>query len=166
MNLNSLLRLGLVTGLSVLAVLPLMAFDFHKELPSTIPSQSTEIVVASTAETTMKTSERPADLSPATLAATYKGHSGCLPTNQDFEIAIDVLDASTGVYRVRNLLDEGQVLRAKLKDGKLDMGKQKMGSYTVTGNIEYLENPARLETRVKYDDGVGYCDDVSVFTKL
>jgi hypothetical protein len=164
MKFNSLLRLGLITGLSVMTLMPLMAFDFHTNKPSTTLATSIETaaVVAASPVT-----EAPAaiDLGPAVLAATYKGHSGCLPTNQDFEVRVEVLDAANDMYRVVNLLDEGQTLKAKLKDGKLDMGKQRMGSYMVTGNIQYLENPARIETRVKYDDGVGYCDDVSVFVK-
>jgi hypothetical protein len=159
MKFNSLLRLGLVTGLSVMAMMPLMAFDFHAPEPTT--ATTTILETATLAPET----PAPADLGPALLAATYKGHSGCVATNHDFEITVDVLDAANSIYRVRNLLDEGQTLKAKLKDGKLDMGRQRMGSYTVTGSIQYLENPSRLETRVKYDDGVGYCDDVSVFVK-
>ena len=160
MKLNSLLHLGVVTGLSLMALLPLMAFDFHKPAPTTITNTTADVSPAITSAIA------PSDFGAKVLAASYKGHSGCAATNHDFEIVVEVLDAATNLYRVRNLLDEGQVLKAKLKDGKLDMGKQRMGSYVVTGNIQYLENPARLETLVKYDDGVGYCDDVSVFVKL
>ncbi len=175
MKLNILLRSGVVTALLLMTLLPLMAFDFAKTNPNftsepelcidaieTVATiESSDIAVAKTATPVAVTS----DLGPALLTASYKGHSGCSPTNHDFEIVVDVLDAANNLYRVRNLLDEGQVVKAKLKDGKLDMGRQKMGSYAVTGEINYLENPARLETRIKYDDGVGFCDDVSVFVK-
>lgn len=99
------------------------------------------------------------------LAATYSGHSGCAATSHDFDIVVDVLDAGNSIYRVRNLLDEGEIIKARLREGKLQLGRQKMGPYQVTGYVEYLENPARVETHVKYEDGIGYCEDVSVFTK-
>jgi hypothetical protein len=161
MNLKSLLRLGVVTLLFVLTLLPLMAFDSHKNELSSVKTD----ISAAFAGAVESPAPAPTDLGPAVLTASYKGASGCAATNHEFEIAVDVLDAANNIYRVRNLLDEGQVLKAKLKDGKLQMGRQKMDSYVVTGSIEYLENPARLETHVKYEDGIGYCEDVSVFVK-
>lgn len=156
-----MLRFGVVTLLLVTVLLPLMAFDNYKPAPISVSGESERIAEAPSEEAVYLTP----GLGPEVLTATYKGHSGCAATNHDFEIAVDVLDASNNIYRVRNLLDEGQVLKAKLKDGKLDMGRQKMGSYVVTGAIAYKENPARLETLIKYEDGIGFCDDVSVFVK-
>ncbi len=175
MKVKSLLRFGALTVLSVGSLMPLMAFDSYKNLPISTPAKAevsaivTEVSTPAAPADMVYENNTPVvvttDLGPSVLTASYKGHSGCSPTNYDFEIAIDVLDASNNIYRVKNLLDEGQVLKAKLKDGHLEMGHQKMGSYNVTGSIDYLENPARLETRVKYDDGIGFCDDVSVFVK-
>ncbi len=162
MNLKSLLRLGVVTLFFVMSLLPLMAFHNHQNEPLSFAKTN---IAAAFVGLTATAAEAPSDLGPAVLTATYKGKSGCAATNHEFEISVDVLDAANNIYRVRNLLDEGQILKAKLKDGKLQMGRQKMDSYVVTGSIDYLENPARLETRIKYEDGIGYCEDVSVFVK-
>ena len=83
----------------------------------------------------------------------------------EFDIVVDVLDAGNNLYRVRNLLDEGLVIKARLREGKLQLGQQKMGSYNVTGFVQYMESPARVETHVRYEDGIGYCEDVSTFLK-
>jgi hypothetical protein len=161
MKVKSMLRFGAVTVLLVMLLLPLMAFETYSSTPISNNAESERVAEAPADDAVYVT----ANLGPEILTATYKGHSGCAATQHDFEIAVDVLDATNNIYRVRNLLDEGQVLKARLKDGKLDMGRQKMGSYVVTGAIEYKESPARLETRVKYEDGIGFCDDVSVFVK-
>jgi hypothetical protein len=162
MNLRPLLRLGAVTFLLILVGLPLVAWK-------TAHSASSETLKASVA-TSLLTIEKPnddipAELTPAVLSATYSGHSGCAATNHDFDIVVDVLDAANNIYRVRNLLDEGEVIKARLREGKLQLGRQKMGFYQVTGYVQYLENPARVETHIKYEDGIGYCEDVSVFNK-
>jgi hypothetical protein len=163
MTLNALLRFGVVTLLLVLLALPLAAWKKAGSAKSA-DTQSSLVSMVNAAE--KPSTDIPADLSPTVLAATYAGHSGCAATGHDFEIVVDVLDAGTNLYRVRNLLDEGQIVKARLKDGKLQMGStQKMGSYQISGFAEYLENPARLETHVKYQDGIGYCEDVSVFVK-
>ena len=58
------------------------------------------------------------------------------------------------------------LFEARWREGKLQLGSsQKMGSYQISGYVEYLESPARIETHVKYQDGLGFCEDVSVFVK-
>jgi hypothetical protein len=163
MTLNALLRFGVVTLLLVVLALPLAAWKKAGSAKSA-DAQSSLVSLINAAE--KPSNDIPADLSPAVLAATYSGHSGCAATGHDFEIVVDVLDAGTNLYRVRNLLDEGQIVKARLREGKLQMGTtQKMGSYQISGFAEYLDNPPRLETHVKYQDGIGYCEDVSVFVK-
>lgn len=162
MTLNALLRFGIVTSLLVLLVLPLAAW---RNAVSADLGASKSTLASAVNDAEKPSNDIPSDLSPAVLAATYAGHSGCAATGHDFEIVVDVLDAGTNLYRVRNLLDEGEVIKARLREGKLQLGSQKMGSYQVTGFVQYMENPARIETHVKYADGIGYCDDVSVFVK-
>lgn len=155
MKLNSLLRFGVVTLLLSAMLLPLSAFR----------STASPVAAGAAGEDKDDLVFVTPTLGPSLLTASYKGHSGCAATNHEFSVSVDVLDATNNIYRVKNLLDEGIVLKARLKDGKLNMGRQKMGSYVVTGNIEYLENPARIETKVRFEDGLGYCEDVSSFLK-
>lgn len=163
MTLNALLRFGVVTSLLVALVLPLAAWK-QAERADANDAKSSLVSVVNNLE--KPSTDIPADLPPAVLAATYSGHSGCAATGHDFEIVVDVLDAGTNLYRVRNLLDEGEVVKARWRDGKLNLGSsQKMGSYQISGFVEYLESPARIETHVKYQDGLGFCEDVSVFVK-
>jgi hypothetical protein len=157
MKLNALLRFGIVTAILVFTILPLVAWKK--------PKVADKIETKAAISDALHDNESPAELSTEALVATYKGHSGCAVTNHEFDVVIDVLDASNNIFRVRNLLDEGETIKAKLKGGILQLGKQKMGSYVVTGTIQYLENPARIETKVKYDDSIGYCEDVDVFAK-
>jgi hypothetical protein len=162
MRLNALLRFGVVTCLLVIGILPLAAW----KKAGIEGRKSMTAHVASSTETVEKPgNDIPASITPAMLTATYFGHSGCAATNHDFDIAVDVLDAANNIFRVRNLLDEGEVIKARLREGKLQLGRQKMGSYQVTGYVQYMENPARVETHVKYEDGIGYCEDVSIFVK-
>jgi hypothetical protein len=162
MRLNALLRFGAVTCLLILAILPLAAWkkagiEGRKQLAASF---------ASSIEVAEKPgNDIPATITPSMLTASYKGHCGCAATNHDFDIAVDVYDAGNNIFRVHNLLDEGVVIKARLREGKLQLGRQKMGSYAVTGFVQYMENPARVETHVKYEDGIGYCEDVSVFVK-
>ena len=105
------------------------------------------------------------DLSPDVLAATYVGASSCTATGHKFDIQIQVLDRDKSMFRIMNLLDEAEPIKAKLQEGQLNLGKQKMGSFTVTGSIVYQENPARIETKIRYEDGMGYCEEVGTFMK-
>lgn len=163
MKLNALLRFGVLTVLLVFVALPLSAW---KSVGSVNAEGKKASMLSNVNATKASASDVPGDLSPAMLAATYSGHSGCAPTGHDFDIVVDVLDAGNNIYRLRNLLDEGEVIKARLRDGMLQLGTtQKIGSYHVSGYVQYLENPARIETHIKYDDGIGYCDDVSVFKK-
>jgi hypothetical protein len=162
MKLDALLRFGIVTALLLIVVLPLTAW----KNASSVSNEKAESSWSASAANAMSPSDDiPSDLTPAILSATYSGHSGCAATEHNFDIVVDVLDAGNNIYRVRNLLDEGEVIKARLRDGKLQLGSQKMGSYQVTGYVQYMESPARMEAHVKYEDGIGYCEDVSVFTK-
>lgn len=162
MKLNALLRFGVVTLFLAMMVLPLTAWKNSR-------SNAGEISATTMSETVNRTenpsTDIPSDLTPAVLAATYKGKSTCAATGDEFDIVVDVLDASSNLYRVRNLLGEGMVIKARLREGKLQLGQQKMGSYQVTGFVQYMESPARVETHVRYEDGIGYCEDVSTFLK-
>jgi hypothetical protein len=163
MTLNALLRFGIVTSLLVVLVLPLAAW---KKAESANLTNAKSSLVSLVDATEKPSTDIPADLPPAVLAATYSGKSGCAATEHNFEIVVDVLDAGTNLYRVRNLLDEGEIVKARWREGKLQLGSsQKMGSYQISGYVEYLESPARIETHVKYQDGLGFCEDVSVFVK-
>lgn len=162
MKLNALLRFGVVTFLLAMLVLPLTAWKNHSSKTTEISASNISGAVATTEN---PSTDIPSDLTPAVLAATYKGKSTCAATGDEFDIVVDVLDAANNLYRVRNLLDEGMVIKARLREGKLQLGQQKMGSYNVTGFVQYMESPARVETHVRYEDGIGYCEDVSTFLK-
>ncbi|MFM2376314.1 MAG: hypothetical protein RLZZ165_1411 [Bacteroidota bacterium] len=162
MKLNVLLRWGAVGLWLVVAVLPLTAWK-NADPGSAETAKRSALRKDRAAE--VHGSAVPEDPATANLVATYQGHSGCAATNHDFDIVVDLLDAGNNFFRVRNLLDEGQAIKAKLRDGMLVLGTQKMGPYEVSGYVKYLDNPARVETHVRYEDGIGYCDDVSIFHK-
>lgn len=158
MKLNALLRYGIASLLLVLVVLPLAAWR---------KSDAEEVrkPAAAAIELLEEAADVPGDLTPDMLVATYVGSSGCTATGHKFEVGIEALDPENAMFSVRNLLDEGQSIKAKLREGQLSLGKQKMGSFTVTGSIKYLQSPARIVTMIKFDDGVGYCEEESVFMK-
>lgn len=164
MKLNALLRYGAASLVLILLVLPLVAWmkseplEGHK-LAGSISGGIHSEIGKSAVEAPMT------DLTPDVLAATYVGASGCTATGHKFDVQIEVYDRETSMFRVKNLLDENVDVKAKLSAGRLSLGKQKMGSFTVTGDILYHENPARIETKIKFDDGVGYCEESSTFIK-
>mgnify|MGYP003685847473 CR=1 FL=1 len=164
MKLKALLSYGAASLVLLILVLPLAAWmNSEDEVGHKIGATLADGIHGDLVSDAVLEAEF--DLSPDMLAATYVGSSGCTATGHKFNVQIEVLDSEKSLFRVKNLLDENDAIKAKLKDGHLSLGKQKMGSFVVTGNIAYKESPARIETMIRYDDGVGYCEELSTFIK-